>query len=118
MRWLLSRKREFRIKSNTGGPILSLLAAFQFLTLLPIRRSFTAGQTGRSTVYFPLVGIAIGLVLAALNYLLSLVLPASVVNVLLVAALAAASGALHLDGLADTFDGIAGHRTAEQRLEI
>jgi adenosylcobinamide-GDP ribazoletransferase len=97
---------------------LGLLAAFQFLTLLPIKRSFTAGQIGRSTVYFPIVGIVIGLVLAGLNYLLSLVLPGSVVNVLLVASLAAASGGLHLDGLADTFDGIAGHRTPEQRLEI
>jgi adenosylcobinamide-GDP ribazoletransferase len=103
---------------NTGGPTLGILAAFQFLTLLPIKRSFTPGQIGRSTVYFPLVGLAIGLVLAGLNYLLSLVLPGSIVNVLLVAALAVTSGGLHLDGLADTFDGIAGHRTPQQRLEI
>lgn len=97
---------------------MDLLAAFQFLTLLPVKRSFNAEQIGRSTVYFPIVGIVIGLVLAGVNYLLSLILPASVVNVLLVAALAISSGALHLDGLADTLDGIAGHRTPEQRLEI
>ena len=97
---------------------MSLLAAFQFLTLLPIKRSFNAEQIGRSTVFFPIVGIVIGLVLAGVNYLLILILPPSVVNVLLVAALAVSSGGLHLDGLADTFDGIAGHRTPEQRLEI
>jgi len=97
---------------------LELLAAFQFLTLLPIKRSFSAEQVGRSTVYFPVVGLLIGLVLAGLSYGLSLILPEAVVNVLLVAALALMSGGLHLDGLADTMDGLAGHRTPEQRLEI
>jgi len=40
-----------------------------------------------------------------------LVLPFSVVNVLIVVAMVLLSGALHLDGLVDTCDGIAGHRT-------
>ena len=96
---------------------MGILAAFQFLTLLPVKRSFTAEQIGRSTIYFPIVGIIIGLVLAGLNFVFG-VLPASLANILLVAALAISSGGLHLDGLADTFDGLAGHRTPEQRLEI
>jgi adenosylcobinamide-GDP ribazoletransferase len=97
---------------------MGLLAAFQFLTLLPIKRSFNSAQIGRSTAYFPIVGIVIGLFLAGVNYLLSLLLPQSVVNVLLIAILAISNGGLHLDGLADTCDGIAGHRTPEKRLEI
>jgi adenosylcobinamide-GDP ribazoletransferase len=97
---------------------LGLLAAFQFLTLLPIKRSFTAEQVGRSCVYFPVVGLVIGLVLAGLNWGLGNFLPSAVVNVLLVAVLAVFSGGLHLDGLADTLDGLAGHRTPEQRLAI
>ena len=92
---------------------MELLAALQFLTLLPISRHFTSEQMGRSTAYFPVVGIIIGLVLAGVNYLLSWIFPSSVVNALLVAALAIFSGALHLDGLTDTLDGMAGHRTAE-----
>jgi len=96
----------------------SLLAAFQFLTLLPVKRNFSAQQIARSTVFFPVVGLAIGLVLAALNWLLSLVLPNPVVNILLVAVMAFCSGGLHLDGLADTMDGAAGHRTVERRLDI
>jgi adenosylcobinamide-GDP ribazoletransferase len=98
--------------------MLGLLAAFQFLTLLPISRGFTSEQIGRSTAYFPVVGIVIGLILAGINYVLSLILPSTVVNILLITALAVFSGALHLDGLADTLDGIAGHRTAEERLKI
>ena len=97
---------------------MGLLAAFQFLTLLPVKRSFTVEQIGRSTAYFPVVGLVIGLILAGIDYVLSLILPAGVVNIFLVIALAAMSGALHLDGLADTLDGLAGHRTTEQRLEI
>jgi adenosylcobinamide-GDP ribazoletransferase len=97
---------------------LSFLAALQFLTLLPIKHSFSAREIGRSTVYFPLVGLLIGLVLAGLSLLLDRILPGSVVNVILLAGLAISSGALHLDGLADTLDGMAGHRTPERRLEI
>jgi adenosylcobinamide-GDP ribazoletransferase len=108
-------KPAFRIKEKNS---LGLLAALQFLTLLPIKRSFTSEQIGRSTAYFPLVGIIIGLILAGLNYVFNLLLPPSVVNALLVVTLAVLSGGLHLDGLADTMDGIAGHRTPEQRLEI
>ncbi len=97
---------------------MGLLAALQFLTLLPIKRSFASEQIGRSTAYFPVVGLFIGLVLAAFNYILNLLFPASVVNIILVISMALLSGGLHLDGLADTLDGMAGHRTPEQRLEI
>jgi adenosylcobinamide-GDP ribazoletransferase len=97
---------------------LGLLAAFQFLTLLPVKRNFSGEQVGRSTVFFPIVGIILGLILAGLNYLLLWLLPAALVNALLVTGLAVLSGGLHLDGLADTMDGMAGHRTPEQRLEI
>ena len=97
---------------------MELLAALQFLTILPIRRNFTAGQIGRSTAWFPVVGIIIGLILAGLHYLLDFLLPPAVVSGLLLAALVVLSGGLHLDGLADTMDGLAGHRTPERRLEI
>jgi adenosylcobinamide-GDP ribazoletransferase len=97
---------------------LSLLAAFQFLTILPVKLNFTSQQLGRASAYFPVVGAVIGLVLAGINYLLNLILPEAAVNIILIALLVLFSGGLHLDGLADTMDGIAGHRTPERRLEI
>ena len=97
---------------------MGLLAALQFLTILPVKRDFTSEQIGRATAYFPVVGIIIGLILLGLHYLFNLFLPASLVNVLLLAALVILSGGLHLDGLVDTIDGMAGHRTPERRLEI
>jgi adenosylcobinamide-GDP ribazoletransferase len=97
---------------------LNFLAALQFLTILPIKRSFSVEQLGRSTSAFPLVGLLIGILLTGISFLLDRVLPASVVNILLIAGFAICSGGLHLDGLADTMDGMAGHRSTEQRLEI
>jgi adenosylcobinamide-GDP ribazoletransferase len=97
---------------------LGFLAALQFLTVLPIKRNFDSRQVGGSSIYFPVVGLCIGLLLAAVNFLLHFILPQTVVNIFLVAILALCSGGLHLDGVADTFDGIAGHRSTERRLEI
>jgi len=99
---------------------LSFLTALQFLTSLPvpIKRELSPEQMGRATSYFPVVGLIIGLVLAALNWLLIHILPAGVVNALLIVALVILTGALHLDGLADTCDGIAGHKTVEERWRV
>jgi len=85
---------------------------------VPLRRELTPQQLGRATVYFPLVGLVIGIVLAALCWLLDFILPLSVVNVLLIVALVMMTGALHLDGLADTCDGLAGHRSVEDRWKV
>jgi adenosylcobinamide-GDP ribazoletransferase len=97
---------------------VGLLAALQFLTVLPVKRSFTNEQIGRATIWFPVVGIIIGAILFGFNYVFRLILPGSVVNILIVVALVVLSGGLHLDGLADTIDGMAGHRTPERCLEI
>ncbi len=65
-----------------------------------------------------MVGIIIGLILAGLNWLFSLLLPSAVVNGLLIVSIAVISGALHLDGFVDTCDGIAGHKTVEDRWRV
>jgi adenosylcobinamide-GDP ribazoletransferase len=99
---------------------VSFLAALQFLTSIPVslKRTLSSEQLGRATAYFPLVGLIIGGILAGLNWLLLYILPASVVNALLIAALVVITGAMHLDGLADTCDGIAGHKTVEERWRV
>ena len=97
---------------------MSFLAAVQFLTSLPVKKDFTPGQLGRASAWFPAVGLGLGLVLAGLNWLLGLILPAGVVNALLIVALVGLTGALHLDGLADTCDGLAGYRTVEERWQV
>jgi len=99
---------------------LSFLAALRFLTIIPLpgRREVSPEEVGRSIVYFPLVGVIIGLILVGLNWLLGLLLPSALVNILLVVSLAAISGSLHLDGFVDTCDGIGGHKTVEERWQV
>jgi len=99
---------------------LRFLVALNFLTIIrtPWRREVSPEELGRSLNYFPVVGIVIGLILAGLNWGLSLILPSSVVNILLIVSLAVVSGALHLDGFVDTCDGIAGHKTVEARWQV
>ena len=98
---------------------MPLLIALQFLTRLPVRlwRLPDAGESGRSLLWYPLVGLLLGVALLLGQWLLG------GVSVWLQAALLLTlwvwlSGGLHLDGLADTFDGLAGGRTKEDRLRI
>ena len=98
---------------------MRFLDALRFLTIIPLpRREASPEELGRSVAYFPVVGLIIGLFLAALGWLLELILPSAIVSVLLIVSLAVISGALHLDGLADTCDGIAGHRTVAARWQV
>ncbi|MFC1913669.1 adenosylcobinamide-GDP ribazoletransferase [Chloroflexota bacterium] len=99
---------------------MGFLAALRFLTSipLPLKREPSPEELGRSVPYFPLVGLIIGLILAGLNWLLRLVLPPMVVDALIIAALVIITGALHLDGFADTCDGIAGHKDVEDRWRV
>jgi adenosylcobinamide-GDP ribazoletransferase len=99
---------------------MSIKAAFQFLTIARLGKGgeINPEALGRSTAYFPLVGLAIGLMLAGLYWVLSFVLAENVMRVLLIAALVVMTGALHLDGLADTCDGMAGHKPVEDRWKI
>ncbi|MFC1977151.1 adenosylcobinamide-GDP ribazoletransferase [Chloroflexota bacterium] len=99
---------------------MRFLAALSFLTIIPVprRRETTPEEVGRSIVYFPVVGGIIGLILVGLNWLLDLFLPPDLVNGLLIVSMVVISGALHLDGLVDTCDGIAGHKTVEARWQV
>jgi adenosylcobinamide-GDP ribazoletransferase len=97
---------------------MGFLAAWQFLTSLPVRRGFTPEQLGRATAWFPLVGLLLGVMLAVFYWLLDFILPPEVSTALVIIALVALTGALHLDGLADTCDGLAGYRTREERLAV
>ena len=99
---------------------MSFLSAVRFLTVfrIPFLRGETAEDAGRSTVWFPGAGFIIGLILAGLNWLFALFLPAAVSNGLTIVALVIITGAMHLDGLADTCDGLAGNKPAEERWKV
>lgn len=97
------------------------LEAIRFLTIIPINTGKEADlkALSSSTVYFPLIGLLLGIILAGGNSLMSLVpLPRLVISVLLVVALVVLTGGLHLDGLADTFDGLSSRKKKSEMLKV
>jgi len=92
-------------------------AAWTFLTRLPApRRELGADNQAQAPLWYPLVGIAIGL-LACTPLLLGL--PPVLAAALVLAAWVLITGGLHLDGLADSADAwVGGHGDRERTLEI
>lgn len=95
----------------------AFIASLQFLSALPLGKPRPFDPKGL-IVHFPLAGLAIGLALALFDRAASMYWPTEVVSALDVMFLAAITGALHLDGLADTADGLYGRRSREQALAI
>ncbi|RON45543.1 adenosylcobinamide-GDP ribazoletransferase [Pseudomonas frederiksbergensis] len=100
--------------------MLPFWIALQFLSSLPIRLPGMPApqELGRSLLFYPLVGLLFGALLWALNGLLAgtpLLLHAA----LLLTAWVLLSGALHLDGLADSADAwLGGFGDRERTLTI
>jgi adenosylcobinamide-GDP ribazoletransferase len=93
-------------------------AALGLLTRLPVGRGpLGPDDVARGAPLFPVVGAGIGAAAGGLAILVHPQLPALVAAVLAVALELALTGALHLDGLADTFDAL-GAFTRERALEI
>jgi len=96
------------------------IVALQFLTIIPFYKKLkvTEEDLGKSMLYFPFVGLFIGGCLVCSNKILSFILPRVVVDGLLIALLILLTGSLHLDGLADTIDGIGSGRDKTEKLRI
>ena len=95
----------------------ALLAALSFLTRLPVGRSLVLApeELGRALYFFPLVGAALGAALWLVERALRGHLSAELLAIALTAVLAALTGGLHLDGVADVCDGLAGGRGDRER---
>lgn len=100
--------------------MMPLMIALQFLTIIPIhlKQIPTPQQNAVSLLFYPVVGLGIGLILFAMAHLLAalpVLLSASLVLVVWVML----SGGLHLDGLADTADAwVGGFADPQRTLEI
>ena len=94
-----------------------LWIALALLTILPFAPR-QANVSVRALAYYPFVGVIIGLVLAAANFLLRLVFPDLLAATLLIALWTIITGALHLDGFADACDALFVATTRERCLEI
>jgi len=94
--------------------------AAQFLTRFPVpaQHDITPLDLGRSVLYYPMIGLCIGSLLYLSQYLLSGV-DAVLQGALLLVIWVMVSGALHLDGLADSADAwLGGYGSREKTLHI
>ena len=100
--------------------MVAFAAAVQFLLISPafVRRPFTPTELGRSTAFFPLVGLLLGGLLAGADLLLGYIFPIQVRSALVLALWIILTGALHFDGLLGACDGLLGGGTPERRLQI
>lgn len=98
----------------------SFLTAMQFLTRLRTYTNtvFTKEDYQRSVLYFPLIGLIIGVFLATLAYGSEFILQPFTTAVLLITVEAILTGGLHLDGYMDSCDGLFSGRDREKMLDI
>ena len=82
--------------------------AFNMLTIIPFFKvhDYFKGINGYSAMFYPLVGCILGSILYFAQLFLKDIFPAPHVVVIIFALWVLLSGALHLDGLSDTIDGL------------
>lgn len=91
----------------------------QFLTRITIIKELPFDEEfHKGIVYFPLVGALQGLILMAVYGLTEYAINPSIAAILAIVAYLCLTGALHLDGLGDTFDGFYSSRPKEAILTI
>jgi adenosylcobinamide-GDP ribazoletransferase len=102
--------------ARAAAEAAAFLRAVGFLTRLPTP-AWATGDMAAALRYLPAVGALVGAVAAAALATAATVLPVAPAVLLSIAATCLLTGALHEDGLADTFDAIAA-ASAARALEI
>jgi adenosylcobinamide-GDP ribazoletransferase len=100
--------------------LMQIRLAAGFLTILPVMPAQAADEdsVASSLGWFPIVGFALGATLALEDWLLRPVPNPELRAALLVMSLVIVTGAVHLDGLADTGDALGAGRDRPRALEI
>ena len=98
----------------------NFLWALTFLTVIPIgnKNNQELHRTGSVACWFPIVGLCIGIIISLFSVLFSTFFPPFIADALVLVVSIAITGDLHLDGFADTCDGVWGGRDKETRLSI
>jgi adenosylcobinamide-GDP ribazoletransferase len=95
------------------------LIALQFLTIIPVRVKNASEQDYfKSTIFFPVVGLIIGILLVFFNAAASQLMPSMPADVSVIIFWIFITGALHLDGFTDTMDGFYAGSEKEKILKV
>lgn len=98
----------------------NFITALQFLTVFTVKKDHAVEESdlSRSLAYFPLVGFLIGFLLVWADKALLWLFPDTIANLFLLALSVVVTRAIHVDGLADSIDGIMGGSDPQSRLVI
>lgn len=102
---------------NSSSILEDFKSALMFITILPAGRIVSYSPAGMIK-FFPVVGLLIGIMLAVFDLFISKFFLTPVTAVCDVIFLVVITGAFHMDGLADTADGLFSHRSRQRVLEI
>jgi len=82
--------------------------AFSMLSSIPFFKvhNFFEGINGYAVMFYPLVGFILGSALFGVHYILEPFIPSMHLNIIVFTLSVILTGALHLDGVADTFDAL------------
>ena len=96
------------------------LLLLQFMTRIPTpKMEYEPKKLGRAMKWFPVIGMLIGVILYYSFIILNQFFDSpEVIAILIILLEIVLTGGLHLDGLADTFDGIFSFRSKKRMLEI
>ena len=115
-----SGSNDSSLKLVLAHPLLSFLAAFRFLSIFPVswKSEDDATYFRASIFWFPLIGLLIGSAAFAVVFAVAPFLTQPLEAVLALVLLSGISGFLHLDGVADSGDGLLSSRPREKALSI
>ena len=101
--------------------IKQLIILIQFMTRIPVfvNVEYDEEKLGKSIKYFPLVGAIIGIFLYGINILAGKITEnRQIAAIIIIIAEIFITGLIHIDGLADTADGLFSYAEKEKILEI
>ncbi|MBW0001169.1 MAG: adenosylcobinamide-GDP ribazoletransferase [Verrucomicrobia bacterium] len=104
-----------------NAPFNHFLGAVMLLTRAPVGRFYRHEpdkMLAHSVVYFPLVGLLVGVAGGLAGWAASLIFPVPLAVLICMLATVVITGGFHEDGLADAADGLFGGHTPARRLEI
>lgn len=98
--------------------MLELIEAIRFLTVIPINIPFNESSLKKSPRIFPLVGLLIGAISSLSFFIISRISSREIASFITLFIWESISGGIHLDGFADTLDGLMSRKDREGILEI
>lgn len=104
-------------ETPAANQIKAAIIALQFLSAIPVGQQAapTEKEIGASLSWYPLVGLLLGIILCSTSLLITSVFPALLSAALILTLWVVLTGALHLDGFADSADAWMGGLGSKER---